>query len=50
MTTNPTPAMGTNWLFFILAKAILELASGGLTAATRASLEDLVDTAAEGAE
>ena len=40
----------TNWLFLVLAKAILELASGGLSADTRASIEELAATAAEGAE
>lgn len=43
-------ALTTNWLFFILAKAILELAAGGLSADTRASLEDLVAVAQEGGE
>ena len=39
-----------HWLVMILAKAILELASGGLSAETRLSIENLVRAASEDAE
>lgn len=38
----------TNWLFAILAKAILELAAGGLSAETRGALQDIAEVATEG--
>jgi hypothetical protein len=42
--------LSTNWLFLILAKAILELAAGGLSAPTREALQNIVDVSGEGNE